>query len=413
MLDIGTEMLAHTSALNTADARGRNLAAVFGAVRENPGKSRSEIATDMPFSLQTMTNVVQELLDMGLVEEIERTGGRSRGNPHRGLRVVGQRSYGLGVQFRWNSVLLSVVDLDLHVADTSSRQIEVETSDVEGYLAALEEAIADYLATHREKDVWAIGLSGPLPIEVPNIPSHSLSGPTLWADQRWFREFFAGCTVARLKQRIETRFSLPVRVLNNPQAAGLAQSTSVPQGTRFAYVLAGLGLTACFVTDRALSQDIWRHGGEIGHIIYRGVTLSSVVSASGLRQSLQLELPQGCMEAELDRLAAAEPQLFEPWLNEASAILRFLTNFIEAALWPDGIALGGFIPVKLLDRLIEQASPLTDSVVMPDSDPRRSLPRLFRACHGAESIPYGAGVGVIGHRANPDFSRLITARRLS
>jgi hypothetical protein len=60
----------YVTALNTNDARNRNLAAVFDAIRDRAGASRKEIGVDMPFSLQTMTNVVQELIEIGLVEEV-------------------------------------------------------------------------------------------------------------------------------------------------------------------------------------------------------------------------------------------------------------------------------------------------------------------------------------------------------
>ncbi|MFC0012621.1 ROK family protein [Devosia nitrariae] len=403
----------YVTALNTNDARNRNLAAVFDAIRDRAGASRKEIGLDMPFSLQTMTNVVQELIGIGLVEEVERTGARIRGNPHRGLKVVADRGYALGIQFRWNACLSVLVDLDYKVRDIRTTPIDVPQSDIDGYLARLEAVILGLIESYAGKDIWTVGVSGPLPIEVPNMPSHTLSLPRLWTDQRWFQSFAASVGTATLRTRLERTTGLPVRLLNNSQAAALAQSMILPAEARFVYVLAGLGLGASYVCGRALSQDVWKHGGEIGHVIYRGRTLSSVMSASGLRESIKLDLPQGEMEATLEHLAAHNQAVFEPWLDETAPILRFLVNFVEAAMWPDGIAMGGFMPTVLIDQLIARAYPLSDSVVPPDGDPRRLMPRLFRAKRGAEAIPLGAAVSTLSHSANPELPNLIARRRVA
>ncbi|WBU63911.1 hypothetical protein [Paracoccus aerodenitrificans] len=397
-------------ALNTYDARHRNLAAVFEAVRSAPGRSRKEIGRDMPFSLQTMTNVVQELLDMGLIEEAEHAGGRGRGYPQRGLQIIPDRGYAIGMQIRWNACIFELVDLSFQVVDSISCPIQAEAEDAEGYLTELAAALVAFRAAHGSKDIWGIGLSGPMPIELPNIPQHDLHQP-LWADQRWFNAFFRKVPVDALRKRLRDVSDLPVRMLNNPQSAALAQSAALPENLRLAYVLVGLGLGAAFANGRLISRDVWPHGGEIGHVIYGGRTLSSVLSASALRESLQMDLPQGVMEAELDRLAREEPHIFTPWLNEAAPILQFLVNFVEAAIWPDGIALGGFIPDKILELLIARSLPLPDSVVMREGDPRRTVPRLFCATRGAASIPFGAAASVLSHRANPDFPRFLAARR--
>ncbi|WDR03108.1 helix-turn-helix domain-containing protein [Devosia algicola] len=89
------------AALNNYEARNSNLAAVLEAVHDDPGRSRSEINGRMPFSLQTMTNVVQELVGLGLVTEVEKSRPGSKGGPHRGLYIEPGRCHVLGLQIRW------------------------------------------------------------------------------------------------------------------------------------------------------------------------------------------------------------------------------------------------------------------------------------------------------------------------
>jgi len=398
-------------ALNTNEARNRNLVAVFQAIREHPGASRKELNRLMPFSLQTMTNVVQQLIDMGLVQEVERPPRAVRGNPHRGLSIVGTRGYILAVQFRWNACVIALVDLSFEVHGQHTVPLEAAPDDVQGYLARLCAVVSETIARHGDKDIWSIALSGPLPIEGPPISPVDMKLGERFPDQRWFSLFASEMTSQQVGDRVARECGLPVRVFNNSQSAALAQAQTMPHNSRFVYILAGLGLGTSFISSGAVSQDVWKHGGEMGHVVYRGRSLNSVISAVGLRLTLGIDAAHGEMEPLLERMAVETPEMFDGWLYEAGPIFRFLVNFVEAALWPDGIAVAGFIPTILIDRLISQAMPLHHSVVPPDGDPRRIMPRLFRARHGAESIPFGAACGVLSTRANADFVTLLAQRR--
>jgi hypothetical protein len=110
-------------------------------------------------------------------------------------------------------------------------------------------------------------------------------------------------------------------------------------------------------------------------------------------------------------LLDSEPARFDAWLDEAAELLRFVVNFLENALWPDGIALGGFLPDRLLDRLIARLQPLDHSVVLPDMAPGRIVPRLYRAQRAPDAIAHGAAVSVLSSRSNPDFAGLIGTKR--
>jgi hypothetical protein len=276
------------SALNTNEARNRNLAAVLEAVREAPGLSRSEIAAGMPFSLQTMTNVTQELIRLGLIEEFDRGETRRKGNPHRGLRVAAARCHAVGVQMRWSSCELALVDLGFTVRERRSVPIRAGTADVAGYVNGLVEAIGALLQDHADKETWIIGLAGALPIVAPNPTGDQLYLAPLWEDQRWFRRFWETMTVENLGEQISASLGLPVQLQNNPQAAAIAEAMRLPVNARILYLLTGLGFGAALVSGRKVSADIWPHSGEIGHVVHRGRTLSSVISASGVRQALGL-----------------------------------------------------------------------------------------------------------------------------
>jgi predicted NBD/HSP70 family sugar kinase len=400
------------SALNANGARNRNLAAVLELIRESPGRSRSEIGAGMPFSLQTMTNVTQDLLDLGLIEEFDRPRERRKGNPHRGLRIVGGRCYAIGVQMRWSSCTLTLVDMDFRVRDRHTVAINAAIDDADAYVGCLIGAIVEMVRKHPGREVWAVGLAGPLPIDLPNVAQNQPYLAQLWDDQKWFRRFWQAMSVSDLRIRLEAGLGLPVRIQNNPQAAGIAESLRFPLRARFLYLLAGLGFGAAMINGREVSADIWRHSGEIGHVVHHGRTLSSVISATGVRRALGLAEPQGRYEEQLEMLLDSDPERFDPWLDEAAELLRFVVNFLENAIWPDGIAIGGFLPDRLIDRLINRLLPLDHSVVLLDDADGRLVPRIYRAQRATEAIACGAAASVLSYRSNPDFVGLIGTRRL-
>jgi predicted NBD/HSP70 family sugar kinase len=406
-----TILTSRLSALNTNDARNRNLATVLELIRESPGRSRSEIGAAMPFSLQTMTNVTQELIDLGLVEEFDRPRERRKGNPHRGLRVVGSRCHAIGVQMRWSSCTLALLDMEFRQRDRRTVPIGASIDDAEGYVEELTAAMKGMLRDHADSDIWVAGLAGPLPIDLPNVAQHQPYLAQLWDDQKWFRRFWQSISVGSLRTRLEESLGLPVRIRNNPQAAGIAESLRFPPSARVLYLFAGLGFGAAMLNGREVSADIWRHSGEIGHVVHHGRTLSSVISATGVRRALGLVEPQGQYEDQLEMLLDSERERFDPWLDEASELLRFIINFLENTIWPDGIALGGFLPDRLLDLLIERLQPLDHSVVLPEGAEGRVVPRLYRAQRATDAIPHGAAALVLSSRSNPEFADLIGTRR--
>jgi predicted NBD/HSP70 family sugar kinase len=215
----------------------------------------------------------------------------------------------------------------------------------------------------------------------------------------------------RLTTHFEERAQRPRVVLNNPQASAFAQAMRLPSHARFVHVFIGLGLGVTFVNHRRISSDIWPHGGELGHVVYQGQTLNSKLSVARLRQSLRHELSEGSLERDTERLWADKPAAFDPWLNEAAPILNFLANFVENAIWPDAITVGGFLPPSLLEALVTRTHPLYDSVVAASGDTRRILPRLVHTDQGASSIAQGAAVSVLSASQNPGFAKLIASRR--
>lgn len=399
---------AKTIALTTTEARSRNLAAVFEAIRDRGDVSRSEIAPDMPFSLQTMTNVTQELIAMGLIEEGDRLVTGKKGKPQVKLHILPGQGHSLGVQIRWDSITLTLVDLGYSVIDQVT--LPMGRAEPQDYFVDLVATIENFRRRHYDRPLWALSVSAPLTVGA-EIDSQLLARKFEWGDKVWFDSFWKMYTPDSLRVALANALELPVIVLNNPQAAAIAEGFVLPPDARFVYIMLGLSLGAAFINSRQLNYDLWRRAGEVGYIVYKDETLNHVLSVSGLRETLGMREPQGVYEPLLDRALHQRSDLIERWYDAAAERLRLLINFIENAMRPDGIVLGGFIEQPHLLELIRRTEPLTSSVVPATGDPRRIMARLSVAQQSAPAIPKGAAICMLNSRSNPGFPDLLEARR--
>lgn len=399
---------SRTIALTATEARSRNLAAVFEAIRDKGVVSRSEIAPAMPFSLQTVTNVTQELIAMGLIEEGGRLTTGRKGKPQVGLHIVPGQGHAVGLQIRWNSATFALVDLAYRVVD----QVTVAMEHVEPrqYFDDLTTALGAFRIRHHDKKIWALSVSAPLTVGA-GINPELLARQFEWGDKIWFDSFWKLFTPETLRATLAEAAGLPVIVLNNPQAAALAESVRQPPEARYVYIMLGLSLGAAFINARQLNYDLWRHAGELGYIVYKGETLNRFLSVSGLREALGMSQPQGLYEPLLEAALEERGPVIRRWYSDAAERLRLVINFIENAMRPDGIVLGGFIDKPYLAALIRCTEPLTNSVVAPSGDPQRVMSRLSVAQESAASIPAGAGICMLNSRSNPGFPGLLDARR--
>ncbi|WDR01958.1 hypothetical protein PSQ19_14850 [Devosia algicola] len=175
--------------------------------------------------------------------------------------------------------------------------------------------------------------------------------------------------------------------------------------------MVGLGLGSSFVTGQSLNTQIWRSAGELGFIIHDGEPLGRILSASGLRDFLGLSEAQGQYEPLIEQAFAQGDPRLNAWLYQSAGLLRMVINFLENAMRPDGIRLGGFLPRPVLEALAAQTLPLDVSVVDPEHASDRLMPRFSLAERSADFIPLGAGAMTLSSHANPAFSELVGALR--
>lgn len=396
------------NAMNTRETRNRNLSAVFEAIRESDGVSRTEIGTTMPFSLQTVTTLGQELLAMGLIREGDRLQSTAKGKPHTALHIVPGRGHAIGVQMRWDSITVCLVDLGYSLLEQEIHH--VTPFPVERHMKEVIRIVRQFTHAHRERDIWALGISAPLPV-ASRAMQEAFPRSFVWDDAKWFQAFWDAYSARSLHDEFQRATGLPTFVLNNPQSAAIAEALIAPVDARMIYIMVGLSLGAAFISRRQLNLELWRYAGEIGYVVYKDKPLNSVLSVSGLREHLGLTEPQGQYEALVEQALNDRQRDLDPWFDGAAERLRLIVNFLENTMRPDGIVVGGFLPSAYVAELVRRVAPLEKSVVLDDHDPARLLPRLAAAHHSVESIPLGVAAMTLSNRSNSRFADLIGRRR--
>src|SRR4051812_33015780 len=159
-----------------AGLRESNRGRVVEALRRHGRLSRADLARVMGLSPTTITAVVADLLDRGLVVEEESgpTAGAGRGRPPVLLRLDPSAGGALGIDFGHSHLRVAVADLSRTVLAERATVLDVDTA-AEASLDAAAAMVVDVLAEagmDREQIVGAgVGLPGPIDAETGTVGS--------------------------------------------------------------------------------------------------------------------------------------------------------------------------------------------------------------------------------------------------
>ncbi len=234
---------------------GFNRAVVLDAIRRGGAVSRVELAGATRLTPQTMSNIVRELIDDGLVRE---TGnGPSTGGKRRVLlRIVPEACYAVGLHVEGDRVHGALVDLTGAVRARSHRRVSPQARP-RTVVTALENAYR-YLTADAER-VLGLGLAVPGPLDPTQ--RHVLSPPGL-----------EGWDEVALADTVQERTAVPVVMDNDATAAATGERWS-GNGTRngsFVYGYLGGSVGVGIVLDDQVHRGASNNAGEIGHVPHGG-----------------------------------------------------------------------------------------------------------------------------------------------
>ena len=366
-----------------------NLRIVHEVIRVHGPLSRADVARHTQLSVQTVSNLVKELLELRLVQE----GGRrseGRGAPSTELTIDPNGAYAIGLDLDRDHLTGVLVDLAGQVRQRMHLEIETPSpTEVLDLMCGMVETMTERQGL-RVGDLAGLGVGVPGPMHRDETGTGYLVNP----------KAFPGWHDIPLATWLHERLDMPVYLENNALAAALGERWygGGRQVGTFFYIYFGSGLGGGLIMNGQPYQGFTGNAGEIGYL----PTVLSRDSASptvedephvGLHFTmprLYARLRRGGTEVgsleELDQLVArSHPGMLE-WMDDAADHLSALVLAIEYVLDPEAICFGGRLSDRILAGLMDRVA-----LLLPDRRPRGkvSVPRHFLATAGVDAGALG------------------------
>ena len=227
------------------------------ALRDDGTASRADIARRTGLSRSTVSTLIAELQDRGLVVERELPPGGRQGRPAVQLALDPSAGAAVGIDFDHDKILVAVSDLARTVLAESSVRLDVDHDAARAMEAAAElvSEVLDEAGVDRERVLGAgMALAGPVDHDRGALhPSPILSG---WADVDAAAE-------------VERRIEIPVHLDNDANLGALAEVTlGAGRNVRTAaYVQMSSGIGAGLIVEGRPYHGHRGTAGEIGHML--------------------------------------------------------------------------------------------------------------------------------------------------
>ncbi len=251
-------MLPHSTfaGSNISNVKAHNLQAILRTLLHRGGVSRVGIAQLTGLSTTTITNLVAELLEQGIVAEDEREPSQSGGvgRPRIPLRLIPSARYVIGVHIGVGNVRIAVADLFGQIENYLVMSHELR-APAEGVLVGITELIHQVISEagiSRERLVGVgVGASGLVDLQTGvNVFAPNLG----WHD-------------VPIRDTLSQRLNMPIYVDNNVRGMALGEAMFGEGKTvnSLAFVYARIGVGAGFVVGGNVYRGSRAGAGEIGH----------------------------------------------------------------------------------------------------------------------------------------------------
>ncbi len=231
-------------------ARSHNRALVLQSLYRTSGLSRADVAREVGLTRVTISDLVADLIDEGLVIEL---GVRSDARPGKPATVLDVNRSGftiVGIDLSYAAMFRgALMDLDGNVLHRE--QVEAKGLTGDAAFEAIRELL-DRLLAEASTPVLGIGVGSP---GVVDAEGTILSAPNFgWND-------------LPLQALLAAHTGLPVQVANDANVAALAERTFGQGQDDMMLIRVGRGLGSGLVVGGVPVQGARSAAGEIGHVV--------------------------------------------------------------------------------------------------------------------------------------------------
>lgn len=403
----GRRPIVAISGTNLGGASAHNRRVVFDALRLNGALSRAEIARATQLTPQTVSNIIDEFTQDGLVSADEPLRG-ARGQPATPYRIVPGGAWSIGIEIDRHRVL--GVGVDLTGTPLSRRHCRLPAGGPAKGLKVVLELIADIraellnatgLPKGRAVPLLGLGVAmpGPFGLTDESVPDDPALDP--WVMREWHR--------FPLMAKLSEATGLEARLQNDASAAAIAEKMyGVASGLdNFVYLFMGYGLGAGIVVQGEIYAGMAGNAGEIGQLPAFGAgdgapvrSLEEYVSILSLCRFLALDPAREDLFEQLQTLSDRRDKKLQQWAKQAGTHLKQAMQIVEAMFDPQTVVLGGQLPVALLADIASHMEPFFPSVSARHD---RERPRLTLGSADLWAVAQGAAMEPIARTFDPQF----------
>lgn len=368
---------------NQEFGRPYNRRIVLESVRLHGPIKRSDIASRVGLTVQTVSTIVRELEDHGYILSL-REEPNGRGLPPAYLRINPEGGYAVGIHVTPLGIDAALVNLSGEVLESARRDAPGAAPDCA--FALIGALVRELTGLRPHGRILGVGMALPGPFGVETM---SFVGPTT----------LAGWKDVALRERLAEATGLPAFLETDMAAAALGEQL-YGLGTalsEYYYLYFGVGLGGAMVHEGVVLRGAWGNAGEIGHV---PAVPDGELCPCGNR---------GCLERYLSIEAFGRRNRSEAeWVREVGPIFRNAVAMIENLFDPQAVVLGGLAPVGLLERLAGSAENLPNTV---SARRDRTSPRIVVARGGQQSVLRGAAALAVSGVLSPRFGQMFAAER--
>jgi len=358
--------------------RRNNLSVVLRHVREAGSRSRARIAADTGLNKATVSSLVAELVERGLLRDGQAEAG-ALGRPGQLVELDGRGVCGVGAEINVDYLAVTALDLSGEIVTERRVPLDVAHLDPATTLDRLAELIREAVAAVEARGGQTAGVTLAVPGLIQSATGMLKLAPNLgWAEVP---------VVDEMRERLGGR-AYPVRVDNEANLGALAAYSEMKRTAEtvqdLVLLTGAVGVGGGMVTDGHLLRGGHGFSGEVGHMPVAPVggicgcgrtgCWETVVGLTALLNKAtdpddpvrdpSLDVEQRL--AEITRRAeAGDTRTLRAladvgtWLGIGGAILVNILN-------PDVLVLGGYFAVlgPWLKEPLENA--LRDRVIAPD-----------------------------------------------
>jgi predicted NBD/HSP70 family sugar kinase len=374
-------MLTGTNLLYT---KQYNLRIVVEVIRVLGPMSRAEIARRTSLTGQTVSNLVKELIELGLVHETARRRDGGRGAPSTELAINPAGAFAVGLDLNRDHLTGLLVDLAGTVRQRA--HVELDTPSPPQALELMVEMVGSLMAREgvTQETVCGVGIG------IPGPMYHAEDGDGYVVTPKCF----PGWHKIPLARWVRERLSVRVHLENNATAAAVGERWygAGQQIDTFFYLFFGSGLGGALVVDGRPYEGFTGNAGEVGLLpptLAGGGDDSHVGIHFNLPRLYELLRADG-VEArrpdDLDRLLAEGHPRLVAWMDTAANHLTEMLLAVEYLVDPEAVVFGGRLSDRMLTGFMERVARQLPGRRITENP---GMPRHLLATAGSDAAALG------------------------